>query len=136
MERGSDKHGFRQDEALARETEGLTRSGHDTHVEEWRESEPSGEDQPLVSPTPDGSDRPGTPEGMTPQDLDDRAALAALLGKEIWPAEGAVVQQRVAEGMAPDRLRDLVAGLRPDQVYENVAHVWTEVTGEPAEQRF
>jgi hypothetical protein len=135
MQRGSDKHGPWQDDALSKEVEGLTRSGHDTYAEEWRSSEPSGEDQPEVRAMPDGA-RGGAPEGMTPQDLDDRAALAALLGKEIWPAEAETVQQRVRDSLGPDKLRDLVARLRKGKIYASLAEVWTEVTNEPAERRF
>jgi hypothetical protein len=135
MERGSDKHGPRQDEALRKETEALTRSGQDSHVEEWRESEPAGEDQPEVRTMPAGM-RGGAPEGMTPQDLDDRAALGALLGKEIWPAEAETVQRRVRESLGPDKLRDMVARLRKGKVYASLAEVWTEITNEPAERRF
>jgi hypothetical protein len=40
MERGSNKHGPRLDDELKHETEGLVRSGHPTHAEEWKEPEP------------------------------------------------------------------------------------------------
>jgi hypothetical protein len=135
MERGSDKHGARQDDAMSKETLGLTRAGQDTHIEEWRQSEPSGEDQPEVGIAQDGG-RGGAPEGMTPKDLDDRAALAALLGQEIWPADAETVQRRVAESLGADRLRDMVARLQKGRVYQGASEVWAALTHEPPEKRF
>lgn len=46
MQRGSDKHGPRQDDALQHEVEGLLRSGHGTRAEDWRNPEPSGRTSP------------------------------------------------------------------------------------------
>lgn len=135
MQRGSDKHGFRQDDALSAEVRGLTQAGHDVRAEEWRSPEPVGEDQSVPDPAPDGTIAGGTPEGMTRSDLDDRAELATLLGKEIWPADVSVIKERIREGNGPDRLRDLVAGL-PQGTYENTAEVWAALTGEREEQRF
>jgi hypothetical protein len=40
MERGSSKHGPRLDEEMKHETEGLVRSGHPSHVQDWKEPEP------------------------------------------------------------------------------------------------
>jgi hypothetical protein len=135
MQRGSDKHGARQDDALSAEVRGMTQAGHDVRAEEWRSPEPVGDDQPMPEPAPDGTVTGGTPEGMTRSDLDDRAELATLLGKEIWPADASVIKERIREGNGPDRVRDLVASL-PQGTYENTADVWAALTGEREEQRF
>jgi hypothetical protein len=135
MQRGSDKHGFRQDDALSAEVRGMTQAGHDVRAEEWRSPEPFAEDQPAPTPAPDGTVSGGTPEGMTRSDLDDRAELASLLGKEIWPADAAVIKERIREGNGPDRLRDMITGL-PQGRYENMAELWEALTGEREEQRF
>ena len=66
MERGSDKHSPRMDDALHAETEGLVRGGHDTHAEEWKQAEPSGEDQPDVDLAPDATLGGGVPDGHDP----------------------------------------------------------------------
>ena len=71
-----------------------------------------------------------------PRDLDDRAALAAVLGKEIWPAFAETVQRRVAESLGPDRLRDLVARLKKNKAYASLGEVWSDITDEPAQRRF
>lgn len=82
MERGSDKHARRLDEALKGETAGLVSSGHDTHAEEWKSSEPSGEDQPAVSRSPNAVLTGGTPEGMTEADVQaQRAGPVARPGR-------------------------------------------------------
>jgi hypothetical protein len=53
MERGSDKHSARMDDALGAEVDGLIRSGHDNRAD-WNSPEPSGEDQPDVDLVPTG----------------------------------------------------------------------------------
>jgi hypothetical protein len=136
MQRGSDKHGPRVDDAMSEDARGITQAGHDSRAEEWRSAEPAGEDQPPVDAVPAGSTRAGTPEGMTSDDLDARAELAAALGKEIWPADADVIAQKVEESDAPDRVRELVARLPRQRVYQGASDVWAAVTGEPPEQRF
>jgi hypothetical protein len=135
MQRGSDKHGFRLDDAMSGEVRGMTSAGHDVRAEEWRSPEPFADDQPVLTPAPDGTLEGGTPEGMSRSDLDDRAELASLLGKEIWPADALVIKERIREGNGPDRIRDLVTAL-PQGTYENVAEVWAALTGERETQRF
>jgi hypothetical protein len=136
MERGSDKHGFRLDEAMEKETRGMMTSGHDPRGEEWRSAEPSGEDQPDVDLAPNTTLTGGTPEGMTSEDVEGRSELAALLGKEIWPAEGAQVKQRVRDENGPDRVINLVDRLPDGRVYDNVADVWVDLTGHKESHRF
>lgn len=136
MQRGSDKHGPRVDDAMSEDVRGLTQSGHDVRAEEWRSAEPAGEDQPDVDRVPGADSRAGTPDGMTPEDLERRAELAAALGKEIWPADAATIQQRVEESNAPDRVRELVSRLPKQRVYQGASEVWAAATGEPSEERF
>jgi hypothetical protein len=131
MQRGSDKHGPAKDDAMSTEVRGLTRGGHDPRAEEWRSPEPPGDDQPLA-----GTPRGGAPEGMTPADLDARAELASLLGKEIWPADTATVQRRVRDRSGPDRIIDLVDRLPEDRVYQGASEVWAVLTGEREDHRF
>ena len=135
MERGSDKHGPRLDEALEKETRGLIQAGRETRGEEWKSAEPSGEDQPEVDRAPDQTLAGGVPEGLTEADIEGRSELAAALGKEIWPADRATICAKAAESNAPDRVIDLVERL-PARTYENVADVWQALTGTPVEERF
>ena len=64
MERGSDKHSARMDDALDAEVSGLMRAGHDSRAD-WNSPEPSGEDQPDVDMVPNGTLAGGVPDGMT-----------------------------------------------------------------------
>jgi hypothetical protein len=112
MERGSDKHGPRLDEQLEKETRGIVQGGHDPRAEDWKSAEPSGEDQPVV-------DLGGR--------VDERAELAGLLGKEIWPATGAMIQRRVREMHGPDRVIDLVDRVPEGRVFDNLADLWDSV---------
>lgn len=54
MERGSDKHGPRKDEALVKELSG--KLGHGGHREEWHDPEPPADDDPELAPRPDRGD--------------------------------------------------------------------------------
>jgi hypothetical protein len=58
IDRGSDKHGRRLDEALAHETEGAVRATRSTPAEEWREPEPTGKANPT-SGSASAASRPG-----------------------------------------------------------------------------
>ncbi|PZS39186.1 MAG: hypothetical protein DLM62_09610 [Pseudonocardiales bacterium] len=49
MQRGSDKHGPRKDDALARDVENVIRGTGPTHVEEWKDPEPPADDDPQLN---------------------------------------------------------------------------------------
>ncbi|RJK93809.1 DUF2795 domain-containing protein [Vallicoccus soli] len=129
MERGSDKHSARQDDALAHETEGLVRAGRSTHAEEWKDPEPSGEDQPDVDLVPDGTLTGGTPEGMTPEDVERRSALAQALGRHLWPATREEVVSAAQQGQAPGVVLTDLARLPGGREYQNVQEVWEAIGG-------
>ena len=135
MERGSDKHSPMVDDQLKHETEGLVRSGHSTHAQEWKDPEPAGEDQPEADRAPDTTLVGGTPAGMTGDDVERRAELASYLGKEIWPADRGALLDRVLDADAPDHIVDLVRRV-PDGSYDNVSDVWSALGGGTEQQRF
>lgn len=63
MQRGSDKHGPRKDDALARDVEGMIRGNGPTHAEEWKDPEPPADDDPVLTthrPLTDRSESPGS----------------------------------------------------------------------------
>jgi hypothetical protein len=80
--------------------------------------------------------RPGTAPGTTERDLDRRAALAAALGKEVWPADRDALLARAEESNAPDGvvadLRRLPAGER----FTNVQDVVRSLGLGTEQQRF
>jgi hypothetical protein len=124
------------DDALEHETEGLVRSGHSTHAEEWKDPEPSGEDQPDADLDPDGTLVGGTPTGMTPEDVEGRAELASYIGKDVYPLVRAQVIDLVVERHAPDRVIDLVKNLPSDRQFHNINQIWTAVGGHVETERY
>jgi hypothetical protein len=136
MERGSDKHGPRLDEALEHETQGLVRGGHDTHAEEWKSAEPSGEDQPDVDLAPDGTLVGGAPAGMSEADVEGRSEVATYLHPHAFPAVRAMLLDEAERNQAPEsilkRLRELPAG----REFANVGDVWRAVRGSTESARF
>ena len=135
MERGSDKHGPRLDEAMEAEVRGMVQAGRDVRGEEWRSPEPSGDDQPDVDRAPDGTLTGGVPEGLTEADVEQRSELASYLGKEVWPADRDALLAKAQEQNAPDRVIDLVERL-PAREYANVADAWQALSGGKEAQRF
>src|SRR3954467_15504092 len=136
MERGSDKVSPRLDEQMQHETEGLVRSGRSTSAEEWKDPEPSGEDQPDADRVPDGTLVGGTPAGMTADDVEGRAELATYIGKDAYPVVRAQVIDLVMERQAPDRIIDLVKNLPSDREYQNINEIWTAVGGNVESDRY
>ena len=136
MDRGSDKHSPRRDDELKHETEGLVRSGHTTHAEEWKDPEPSGEDQPDADLAPDGTLAGGVPPGMTEQDVEGRAELASYLGKDCYPMVREQVLNLAIDRNAPVRVVDLIRRLPSGREFHNVNEVWSAVGGHVESERF
>ena len=123
MDRGSDKVSPREDEQRKHETQGLVRSGHGTHAEEWKDPEPVGEDQPSMTLVG------GTPEGMAPDDVEGRSELAGYLGKDCYPLVREQVLDLVIDNHAPQRVVDLVRRLPSGREFVNVNEIWTALGG-------
>ncbi len=125
MERGSDKHGRRLDEALKSETDGMMRAGRDTHAEEWKSAEPSGEDEPDVDRSPHGTLTGGVPPGMTPDDVEGRAELATYVHRSVFPCDRDTLIEDATANSAPARVLDELRRLPDgDRHYTNVGDVW------------
>ena len=136
MDRGSDKHSPLRDEQLKHETEGLLRSGHATHAEEWKDPEPSGDDQPDADRAPAGTLHGGTPAGMTEDDVEGRAEIATYLGKDAYPMVREQIINLAIDRQAPDRVVDLVRKLPSGREFHNVNEVWAAVGGAVESERF
>jgi len=123
VERGSDKHAARLDEQIKHETEGLIRSGHSTHANEWKDPEPAGEDQPEADSAPNTTRYGGTPDGMTPEDAERRAELAQYLGAGVYPADRDRLVAVLRDRNAPERIVDWLGGLPAGREFVNVQDV-------------
>lgn len=126
MERNN-KHGFRLDDAMAGETDSLTRGAPiESRVEEWREAEPAGEDQPV----PDRILNGGTEDTPLAHDeLEVRSELAKRLRMSAFPADKRTLEQVAAEEQAPGPILDLLRRLPEGQMFENTADVWKALGG-------
>jgi Protein of unknown function (DUF2795) len=132
LERGSDKHSPRVDEELDHETRSLQQGAPiESRVEEFREQEGPGEDQPTPEPRL-------TEEGTGSLDLDDaeaRSDIARYLDPSAFPAdrEGLVANAEANNAPAPvlERLQALPAG----RTYEALPDVWAALGG-TVEHRF
>ncbi len=136
MERGSDKHSARMDDALEAEVSGMLRAGRETRGEQWNSAEPSGEDQPDVDLAPNATLSGGVPDGMTERDVEERSALAASLGKEVWPAGREVLVAKATEMNAPDDVLQQLHRLPDSAVFDNVQDVWQALQGGTESHRF
>ena len=124
MERGSSKHSARVDDEMGHEVEGMMTAERPTRAEEWKEAEPAGEDQADPGRLGEPADRqPGTPPGMTNQDVELRSELAEHLPRSVFPTDESGLLGQLVDGNAPDRLQQLVRQLPTGQVYDNVGDV-------------
>ena len=134
MERASDKHGSRLDEQLEHDTQALERSGREARVEEFREQEGAGDDEP----TPDallrgGRSGPAQP-GLDHDQAEARSELARFVA-DAFPADRERLLTVAAERYAPERVTERLRQLPADRTFGNVEAAW-EALGGPAERRF
>jgi hypothetical protein len=137
MERGSSKHGPRLDDEMAHEAIGHLQSGNaGSRVEEWRQPEPAGEDQPDARLIPAG-DRPGgTPPGLDPNDVEARSDLGRYLHRSVLPADAAVLRRNAESNNAPDKVLALLDRLPAGVEFETVSQVWEALGGTNERQRW
>ena len=135
MERGSDKHSARMDDALEAEVRGMMTAGRETRGEDWNSAEPSGEDQPDVDLSPDSTLAGGVPDGMTEQDVAERSEIASDLGK-CWPADRLTLLETAAGRNAPEVVLNRLRSLPEGRLFENVQEVWTALQGGVEAHRF
>ncbi|MBW4705977.1 MULTISPECIES: DUF2795 domain-containing protein [unclassified Micromonospora] len=126
MERGSSKHAPRVDDQMSQEVSGLVQGPGTagSRVEEFREAEPAGEDQPGATTAPAGDLRTGTPQGMTSEDVEARSRLGRFITMAALPGDRLALIANARENQAPD---DLVAALErlPEGTrYQTISEVW------------
>ncbi|HEU5109113.1 MAG TPA: DUF2795 domain-containing protein [Micromonosporaceae bacterium] len=140
MERGNTKHGPRLDEELAHEVRTHTRSrGAGGRVDEWREPEPPGEDQPEVGWIPGGSRdvrAGGAPRDLTPDEVEGRSRLGRYLDLSAFPGDRAALRRSAEGHQAPDDILAELDRLPPDRRFETVNEVWAALGHGVEKQRW
>ncbi len=132
MERNT-THGFRIDDDMAKAAAPLTRGAPlESRVEEWREAEPSGEDQPVADGILNGDAR-DTP-GMGHDELELRSELAKRLRKSAFPANRQTLEEIARDEQAPGPILDLLRRLPDGRTFENTQDVWTTLGGSVEER--
>ena len=124
-------HGPREDDAIKAELRGDLQAHRETRVEEWREGEPAGEDEPEATWAPAG--RPGPP-GEDWYAIQLRSDLARHLDRGAFPATRQHLLATLEEHQAEQRLLDLVSPLPGDATYANLRELLTAL-GLPVEER-
>ncbi|OZV78823.1 hypothetical protein CA850_19055 [Micromonospora echinospora] len=138
MERGSSKHGPRLDEQMSQEVSGLVQGpgAAGSRVDEFREPEPAGEDQPGATTAPAGELRTGAPQGMSSTDVEQRSRLGRFIGLSALPGDRETLLGSARENEAPDdviaALERLPAGTR----YRTVSEVWAALGHKNETQRW
>lgn len=129
MERGSSKHGPHLDDELARQARAYTqgRSPGSGRVDDEREQEPPGEDQPDATLIPAGERPGGAPEPMSSGDVEARSRFGRAVPRSVLPAARAELVRAAREaGAPPDVLADLDS-LPPERVFGTVYEIWEQL---------
>jgi hypothetical protein len=134
LERGSDKHSPRVDEELDHETRSLQQGAPvESRVEEHREQEGPGEDQP----TPDARLTGGraTAASLDLDDAETRADIARFLTPSTFPADRDRLLADAEGNQAPATVLERLQALPTGRTYENIQDVWSALGG-TVEHRF
>ncbi|MEV4478202.1 DUF2795 domain-containing protein [Micromonospora coxensis] len=126
MERGSSKHGPRLDEQMSQEVAGLVQGPGTggSRVDEFREAEPAGEDQPGVTTAPAGELRTGAPKGMSSEDVEARSRLGRFITMSALPGDRDALVANARDNDAPADIVAALEGLPAGTRYQTVSEVW------------
>jgi hypothetical protein len=132
MERGNTKHGVHVDEEMANEVRGIVQGdGSGSRVEETRDPEPAGEDQPQ----PDrGRFEGGAPPGMTYDEVEERSRLGRYIPRSRLPGDREELIVGAHELNAPDDVLAQLANLPAGETFQTVNEIWAAL-GHSNEQR-
>jgi hypothetical protein len=131
MERQSDKHGPRLDEAMEREVESLTHGAPiESRVDPGREMEDAADDEPYPEGIIEEIDPDDEPETTLPRrDVRARSDLAVHLRPSIFPATAEVVVACAQEEGAPPDLIEALMGLPWGATFHTTEEVWEALGG-------
>jgi hypothetical protein len=134
LERGSDRHSPRIDEEMDHQTRSLQQGAPvESRVEEFREQEGPGDDQP----TPDARLAGGraTAASLDLDDAEARADIARFLTPSAFPADREALLADAQGNNAPEAVLERLRALPEGRTYENVQDVWGTLGG-TVEHRF
>lgn len=118
-DQGTNKTGFVRDDQLKKELQDELRAKRAVRSEDV--FGPQGENRSAAEA--EAMPSPGTPPGMTPDDVDARSDLARHLEPSIFPARRAALLGALHRHQAPDALLERVGSLPGGQEYPNVQAV-------------
>jgi len=113
MERGSNKHGARMDDALSDEVRGEVHGNPGGRAEEWRQAEPSGDDQP------------DTTELLDADESERFSRFGRFVGRSALPGDRDALKRSAQDLNAPDDVLDDLDRLPAGTVFNNLAEAWT-----------
>ncbi|MDT0307565.1 DUF2795 domain-containing protein [Streptomyces sp. DSM 44917] len=120
-QRGSNRLNVHRDDEMKHELQGMLRGEHPNRAEEWREQEPTAEDDPPLA------DGPVPPRLAPTTEESEREAfrfdLARHLRRSGFPADREELLSTLAETNAPDHLADAVRELPRERAFANVQEV-------------
>ena len=132
MERGSDKHSPRVDEELDHETRSLQQGAPvESRVEEFREQEGPGEDQP----TPESRLSEGRTGSLDLDDAEARSDIARYLDPSTFPADRDGLVANAESNNAPEVVLERLKALPGGRTYDALPDVWAALGG-TVEHRF
>ena len=118
IDRGSSKHGPRLDEQMAQEVKGEGR------IEEWREPEPSGDDQPETGWTPQGHHGYDSGDDRDPDRRERRARVGAYVSRDVFPADREALVEKARAANAPGDVIDVLNQLPEGVTYLDPVELW------------
>jgi Protein of unknown function (DUF2795) len=115
------------DEALHHDVEPLERGTPlEPRVEEFREQEAAGDDEPVVDERIAGG-RMRRP--MDVDELEARAELARFISPSVYPADREALLESARGNQATQPVLDQLARLPRDRKFDNVEAVWQALGG-------
>jgi hypothetical protein len=124
MERGNAKHSPRVDDELAHEVDGIVKGTAGGRAQEYREPEPPGEDQPEPTLVPEGDDRGGVPQGMTPEEVELRSRFGRFINRSALPGDRDRLRRAAEQNEAPDDVLAEIDRLPSGVQFQTVSEAW------------
>lgn len=136
MEQRSDRHSAREDDALKRDTRGMVQSNRGERIEQWRDPEPPGDDEPEVHRAAGGVLEGPEPTPLSRSAAEERSELAAALRRTMFPTDKSALLDFARDSNAPDHVVALLEQLPPGVAFENVEQLWEASGHEGEPERF